>query len=45
MCRCDECKLHRYLVFAGAHYYPEGGWDDFLVGSSDAALAREAALS
>lgn len=21
--------MERYLVFAGDHYYPSGGWDDF----------------
>lgn len=21
--------LKRYLLFAGDHYYPKGGWDDF----------------
>ena len=26
--------LKRYLLFAGDHYYPAGGWDDF-AGSFD----------
>lgn len=21
--------MKRYLVFAGSHYYPSGGWDDY----------------
>lgn len=21
--------MKRYLLFAGSHYYPSGGWDDF----------------
>lgn len=31
--------MKRYLLFAGDHYYPSGGWNDF-VGSFD--TAREA---
>ncbi len=27
-------KLKRYIAFAGANYYPSGGWDD-LVGTFD----------
>lgn len=22
--------LRRYLLFAGGHYYPNGGWNDFV---------------
>jgi hypothetical protein len=32
-----------YLVFAGAHYYPAGGWDDFIGAYNTIEEAREAA--
>jgi autonomous glycyl radical cofactor GrcA len=32
--------VKRYLVFAGAHYYPGGGWNDF-IGSYDSEDAAE----
>ena len=34
--------MKRYLSFAGANYYPEGGWDDF-VGSFDTPQEAAAA--
>lgn len=33
----------RYLLFAGATYYPSGGWDDF-VGSFDTTEQAKDAL-
>lgn len=33
----------RYLLFAGAHYYPRGGWDDFK-GVFETVEAAKAAL-
>ena len=27
--------MKRYLVFGGSAYYPDGGWDDFLLDTSN----------
>lgn len=33
----------KYLVFAGQHYYPSGGWDDFISSHSSLDEATDAA--
>jgi hypothetical protein len=35
--------VKRYLVFSFMHYYPAGGWDDFLSAHDDLDEAKEAA--
>ena len=35
--------MKRYLVFAGADYYPSGGWGDFIDSFDDIDEARAAA--
>jgi len=34
--------MKRYLVFAGADYYPSGGWGDFIDSFDDIETARDA---
>jgi hypothetical protein len=34
---------HRYLVFAHDHYYPDGGWHDFVDSFATLEVAEEVA--
>jgi hypothetical protein len=38
-------EVKQYLVFGGDHYYPAGGWEDFLGFSSSLEAANELAYS
>ena len=31
----------KYLLFSGSHYYPEGGWNDFIGAYPTIELANE----
>jgi hypothetical protein len=35
--------MQRFLLFAGNHYYPGGGWDDYRCGYDELAQAYAAA--
>jgi hypothetical protein len=37
--------MKQYLVFAGLHYHPLGGWNDFIDSFDDLKAARMVALS
>ena len=34
-------KNHRYLIFAGFQYYPEGGWEDYYDGTNSLDDAKD----
>jgi hypothetical protein len=36
-------RLKRYLVFSYAHYYPAGGWDDFISSHESKQEAKDKA--
>ena len=39
------CEENNYLLFMGSHYYPSGGWHDYVGSYSNLESAREYAKS